>query len=60
MEVNPEEIKSVAEHQEVPKEELTVVMIGALKEHYGDRHLAIGRRRQLKKWNQGDGGAGRS
>jgi hypothetical protein len=40
LEANPEEIESKLEHQEVPKEEDT----GALKEWYGDQHLATGRR----------------
>jgi hypothetical protein len=36
MEPNPQEMKSVAEHQEVPKEEAAMEMIGALKEWYED------------------------
>jgi hypothetical protein len=32
-------------------------MIRALKERYGDRHLAIERCRQLKKQTQGDDGS---
>jgi hypothetical protein len=44
-EENPEEMMSVAEHREVPKEEVSVEMIGALK----DRNLDVGRRRQTKK-----------
>jgi hypothetical protein len=36
MEANPEEMKSVAVHEEVPKEESTVETFGALKERYGD------------------------
>jgi hypothetical protein len=31
----------------------------ALQERYGDRHLAAGRRRPLKKRTQGDGGSRR-
>jgi hypothetical protein len=31
--------------------------VRALKKQYGDRHLAVGRRRQLKKRTQGDGGS---
>jgi hypothetical protein len=49
-------MKSIAEHQEVPKEEAAVETIGALEDRYGDRHLAIGCLRQPKKWTQGDGG----
>jgi hypothetical protein len=41
------------EHQEVPKEEDT----GALKEWYGDQHLATGRRWQPKKQTQGNVGS---
>jgi hypothetical protein len=33
-----------------------VEMIGALMEQYGDQHLAV-KRRQPKKWTQGDGGS---
>jgi hypothetical protein len=50
------EIKSVEVHEEVPKEEATVKTVRALKERYGDRHLAIGCCRQLKKQTQGNGG----
>jgi hypothetical protein len=39
-------MKSVAEQQEVPKEEAAVETIGALEDRCGDRHLALGRRRQ--------------
>jgi hypothetical protein len=56
MEVDPEEMKSVAERQEVPKEETAVEMIRALKEQYGDWHLAVGCHQQPKKRAQGDGG----
>jgi hypothetical protein len=51
------EIKSVAEHQEVSKEESSVEAIGAPGDRYGDRHLVVGRRRQPKKRTQGDGGS---
>jgi hypothetical protein len=40
----------------VPKGEAAVETIGALDCRYGDRHLAVGRRRQPKKRTQGDGG----
>jgi hypothetical protein len=49
LEANPEEIKSKSEHQDVSKEEATVETTGALEDRYGDRHLAIGCCRQLKK-----------
>jgi hypothetical protein len=52
MEANPE-LQSIAVHQEVPKEEAVVEMIGAQK----DRHLAIGRGRQQKTRTQGNGGS---
>jgi hypothetical protein len=50
----------VAVHGEVLKEEASVGTVRALKEQYGDRHLAVGRLRQLKKRTQNDGGSGRS
>jgi hypothetical protein len=51
------EIANVAEHQEIPKEEAAVESIGALEDRYGDRHLAVGHRRQPKKRTQGDSGS---
>jgi hypothetical protein len=56
LEASPEEIECELEHQEVPKEDTTVETMGALEDSYGDRHLAVGHCRQLKKWIQGDGG----
>jgi hypothetical protein len=56
-EANPEENEAMAKHKEVPKEEAALEIIGALKDRYGDRHLAVGRRRQPKKRTQGDGGS---
>jgi hypothetical protein len=50
-----QEMEVVAEHQKVPKEEAAVETIGALKEWYGGRQLAIGRRRRQKKRTQSDG-----
>jgi hypothetical protein len=41
MEANPDEVKSVAEHEEVPKEEAAMETFRALKEWYENRHLAI-------------------
>jgi hypothetical protein len=55
MEANPEDIKSVAEQQKVPKEEAAVETIGALKDQYGNRHLAVGRHQKSKKPAQVDG-----
>jgi hypothetical protein len=57
LEVNPEEIESKVEHEEVPKEEATVETFGALKEQYRDRHLAVGRCQQQNKLTQGNGGS---
>jgi hypothetical protein len=48
--------EAVALHHEVPNEEATVETSGALEDWYGDRHLVVGRHRQLKKWTHGDGG----
>jgi hypothetical protein len=50
-----EETESESTHQEVPKEEAAVETFGALKERYGDRHLAVERRRKPKKQTQGNG-----
>jgi hypothetical protein len=47
LEANPEEIESDLEHEEVPIEEAAVETSGALKERYGDWHLAVRYRRQL-------------
>jgi hypothetical protein len=42
MKAGMEEMKSVVEHQEVPKEEATVETVVALEDQYGDWHLAVG------------------
>jgi hypothetical protein len=55
LETNPGEIDFEAEYEEVSKEEAAVEMIRALKEWHEDRHLDVGRRRQMKKRTQGDG-----
>jgi hypothetical protein len=49
--------KSASVHQEVPKEKAAAETVKALKKRYRDRHLAVGRRRQLNKRTQGDGGS---
>jgi hypothetical protein len=41
MGAHPEEMKSVAEHQEVSKEEATVGTIGALEDSYGEWYLPV-------------------
>jgi hypothetical protein len=56
MKAGLEEMKSIAEHQDVPKE-ATVETIGAVENRYGDWHLAVGCHRQPKKWTQGDCGS---
>jgi hypothetical protein len=43
-------------HEEVLKDMAAVKTFGALKERDGDRHLAVGRLRQLKGRIQGNGG----
>jgi hypothetical protein len=55
LEENPEEIKSESEHHEISKEEAALKTVRALKERYVDQHLAVGRRRHLKKRTQGSG-----
>jgi hypothetical protein len=57
LEANPEEKDTVAEQQEVPKEETAMKTFGALKKRHGDRHLAVGRHRKPKKQTHGDGGS---
>jgi hypothetical protein len=54
-EANPEEMKSVAVHEEVLEE--AIVKTGrALRKWHGDQHLASGCGQKLKKWTQGNGG----
>jgi hypothetical protein len=57
MEATPEEMKFVAVHEEVPKEEAAVKTVRELKKRYGDQYLVVGRRRQLRKRTRGDGGS---
>jgi hypothetical protein len=54
---NPEEKEAMAEHKEVPNEGAALGIIGGLKDRCGDRHLAVGQRRQPKKRTQNDGGS---
>jgi hypothetical protein len=56
-EANQEEIKSVAVHEEVPKEQVAVKTVRAPKKRHGDRHIAVRRRDQPKKRTQGNGGS---
>jgi hypothetical protein len=55
-EANREKSDAVVEHQEVPKEEVAVESVRGLEDRYGNWHLAVGHRQQLKKWIQGSGG----
>jgi hypothetical protein len=49
LDANPEKLDAVAEHREVTKEKAVMETFGAPKRWYGDWHLAIGCRQQLKK-----------
>jgi hypothetical protein len=44
-------------HEVVSKEEAAAKTVRALKEQYGDWHLATGHSQQLRKRTQGDGGS---
>jgi hypothetical protein len=55
--VNPRGRGVCSAHPKVSNKAAAVETIGALKEQYGDRHLAVGRRRQPKKGTQGGGGS---
>jgi hypothetical protein len=57
LEANPEDIECEAVHEEVPKEEVTVKNARALKKWHGDRHLAVRRCSQLRKWTQDNCGS---
>jgi hypothetical protein len=54
------EMASVVVHPEDSNEEAVVVTVGALKDRYGERHLAVGRPRQRKKRIQAMVGRGKS
>jgi hypothetical protein len=56
-EENPGEMKCVAEHEKVPKEEAEVKSLATLKQRHRDRHLAAGRRGKPKEQTQGNGGS---
>jgi hypothetical protein len=45
---NPRMMQSVAEHQEVPKEEATVMLVRGLRKWHGDWNLATGRHQKPK------------
>jgi hypothetical protein len=57
LEAQPEEKETVAEQQEVPKEEAAGKTVRTVKKHHGDWHLAVGCRQKLKKWTQDNGGS---
>jgi L-fucose isomerase-like protein len=57
LEANLEEMESRFGVSGVPKKDAAVETFGALKDRYGDRHLAVGSRQQLKKRTQGNGGS---
>jgi hypothetical protein len=59
-EPTPEETANAGADLEVPNEQATVETIGALKDLYGDHHLAIGRCWQLTKQTRAMVGPGRS
>jgi hypothetical protein len=60
MEANPEVMKSLVEHEKVPKEEAAVETFGTKKEWYRDWHLAVGRFRQPKNRPRAMVGPGRN
>jgi hypothetical protein len=47
LEANSEEKEVIAEQQDIPTEEAALDVIGALKDRYGDWHLAMRRHGQL-------------
>jgi hypothetical protein len=59
MEGNPDEMKSVTVHEDVPKEETAVKPFGEVKKRPWDRHLAIGCREKQKERTQGNCGSRR-
>jgi hypothetical protein len=56
MEANPEEMKSVAEHEKVSMEEAAVKPVRALKKWHRGWHLGAGCCSQLKEHTEGKGG----
>jgi hypothetical protein len=53
LKANPEERQSVGEHQEIPKEEATVMPVGEPKKRRRNRNLAAERRQKLKERTRG-------
>jgi hypothetical protein len=56
MKADAEEVKSVVEHEEIPKEEAAMKRARALKKWHRDQHVDAGRCGQLKERTQGNGG----
>jgi hypothetical protein len=56
LEANSEETNAIVARRKVPNEEAAVEAIGALEDRYGDRRLAVGCRRQPKKWVPAEAG----
>jgi putative hemolysin len=46
---DPRMMKSIAEHQEVPKEDTTMMPVGRLKKRRRDKKLAMGRARSRRE-----------
>jgi hypothetical protein len=57
VEANPGEHKSVAVHEEVPKEEAAVKYFYAMKKRHRGRYLVVGRRGKPEEWTQGNCGS---
>jgi hypothetical protein len=53
------EMKSVAVHEEVHKEDATVKPVGALRKRHRDQNLAVGCNEKPKEWTQSNGGSRR-
>jgi hypothetical protein len=56
LEAYPEEMKSIAVHEEDPMENATLKYSGTMKKRHRGRHLATERRREPKELTQGDPG----
>jgi hypothetical protein len=48
IQLDPRMMQSIAEHQEVPKEEATLMPVGGLRKQCRDRNLTMGRRQKPK------------
>jgi hypothetical protein len=45
---NPRMMQSIKGHQEVPKEDVAVMLVGGLRKRHRDRNLAVGHHQKLK------------